>query len=193
MPSFRDHTPKRRNITRAVTTHRDHKPDLKIDFISKCGYCNASDTWKITYYEVDHFIPEAILTIKTNTDYSNLVYSCRSCNNAKRKKWATDDENVPNRNDQGFIDPCDDDYLNHFIRKDTGEIQFNTKLGEWMYYALKLYKPQHQVIWNLEQLEPVITEIKALAEDEKVKPEIKEWIIQTYDKYTDYINQWRSL
>lgn len=193
MPSFRDHTPKRRNITRAVASHRDHKPDLKIDFISKCGYCNGSDTWKITYYEVDHFIPEAILTIKTNTDYTNLVYSCRSCNNAKRKKWATGDENVPNRNDEGFIDPCDDDYLNHFIRKDTGEIQFSSKLGEWMYYALKLHKPQHQVIWNLEQLEPVIVEIKALAEDEKVKPEVKEWIIQTYDKYTDYINQWRNL
>ena len=193
MPAFRNHTPKRRNITRVVATHRDHKADLKIDFVSKCGYCNSSDTWKVTYYEVDHFIPEAILTIKTNTDYSNLVYSCRSCNNAKRKKWPTADENVPNRNDEGFIDPCDDDYLNHFSRKDTGEILYSSKLGEWMYYALKLHKPHHQVIWMLEQLEPVITEIKALADDEKIKPEVKDWIIQTYDRYTDYINQWRNL
>ena len=193
MPSFRDHTPKRRDITRVVATHRDHKPDLKIDFISRCGYCNASDTWKITYYEVDHFIPEAILTIKTNTDYSNLVYSCRSCNNAKRKKWATGDENVPNRNDEGFIDPCDDDYLNHFTRKTTGEIQFATKLGEWMYYALKLYKPQHQVIWSLEQTEEDINQIKLLIKSNRVPDALKDSIIQTFDKYTDYINQWRNL
>lgn len=193
MPSFRDHTPKRRNITRAVSTHRDHKSDLKTDFISKCGYCNASDTWKITYYEVDHFIPEAILTIKSNTDYSNLVYSCRSCNNAKRKKWATDDENVPNKNNKGFIDPCDDDYLNHFARKDTGEIQFSSELGEWIYYALKLHKPQHQIIWNLEQIEVYINQIKLLIKTNQIPEALKDSIIKIFDKYTDYINQWRNL
>ncbi len=193
MPSFRDFTPKRRNITSAVAKASDHKHNLKIDFQNRCGYCNALDTWKKTYYEVDHFIPEFILTIKSITDYSNLVYSCRSCNNAKRKQWPTNDENVCNSNNEGFIDPCDNDYLNHFSRKDTGEISFNSKLGKWMYYALKLHKPHHQIIWQLEQLEPIIEEIKSLVNNENIKAEVKDWIIKTYDKYTDYVNQWRSL
>ena len=38
------------------------------------------------------------------TEYSNLVYSCRSCNNSKRAKWPTGDENVHNDGEQGFID-----------------------------------------------------------------------------------------
>ncbi|MGB4775536.1 MAG: HNH endonuclease signature motif containing protein [Daejeonella sp.] len=192
MPSFRDHTPKRRNITRTVITHRDHKPDLKADFISRCGYCNSSDTWKVTYYEVDHFIPEAILTTKANTDYSNLVYSCRSCNNAKRKKWPTNDENFSHRNNEGFIDPCDDEYLNQFSRNNTGEILYNSELGKWMYYALKLHKPQHGVIWNLEQLEPLIAEIKALTDLINIPENIKDMIIQVFIKYDNYRNELRT-
>lgn len=193
MQVFRDHTPKRRNIVRDVQTHRDHKDDLKIDFLSRCGYCNSSDSWKITYFEVDHFIPEAILTKKTATDYSNLVYSCRSCNNAKRKKWPTNDENVSNRNNEGFVDPCDDDYRKQFVRKDNGEILFNTRLGEWMYYALKLHKPQHQVIWNLEQLEPIVAEIKAIASLVDIPEQIKDMIIKVLIKYDDYRDQLRNL
>jgi len=193
MPAFRDHTPKRRSITRVVNKYGDHKPDLKIDFVSRCGYCNSHDEWKRTYYEVDHFIPENILTIKSLTDYSNLVYACRSCNNSKRKKWPTKDQNVPNRNNEGFIDPCEDTYLTQFTRTDTGEIMYVTDLGKWIYYALQLHKPQHQIIYILEQLEPLVQEIKKLSEDEKIKPEVRDYIFKTYDRYTDYINQWKGL
>ncbi len=193
MPVFRPHTPKRRNITQAVTSHGDHKPELKIDFVSRCGYCNSHDVWKRTYYEVDHFIPEAILTIKATTDYSNLVYSCRSCNNAKRKKWPTNDQNIPNKNNEGFIDPCDDDYNNQFTRLDSGAIIHSTDLGKWMYFALKLHKPQHAIIYLLEQLDPEIEEIEKLSEDERIKPEVKDRIIRTYEKYHEYFNQWRNL
>ncbi|AEE50515.1 HNH endonuclease [Haliscomenobacter hydrossis] len=190
---FRENTPRRRNITRAVSSHSSHKPDLKLDFGSRCGYCNSSDIWKITYYEVDHFIPESILTTKSSTDYSNLVYSCRSCNNAKRKKWPTNDENVPNKNGVGFVDPCDDDYTNHFARKDNGEILFNTTLGEWMYHALKLYKPQHQIIWKLEQLEPIISDIKKMNDKVNIPEHLKDRIISVYDEFNDYLTQLRSL
>ncbi len=193
MPAFRSHTPKRRNITTVVAKYSNHKPELKIDFVSRCGYCNGTDQWKKTYFEVDHFIPESILTIKSVTDYSNLVYACRSCNNSKRKKWPTNDENVPNRNNEGFVDPCDDTYLTHFERKDSGEIVYTTDLGKWMYTALKLHKPQHEIIYILEQLEPLIVEIKALSKNDRVKPEIQEHINQTYARYHDYVNQWKDL
>lgn len=190
---FRIITPKRRNIITVVSSHRGHKSDLKIDFQSKCGWCDASDSWKTTYFEVDHFIPENILTIKTNTDYSNLIYSCRSCNNAKRKKWPSGDQNIPNQNNEGFIDPCDDEYLKQFSRKDTGEIEPATILGQWIYFALKLHKPQHQIIWQLEKLEPIISEIKQVKDLVNIPTEIKDLIISVFIKYDDYRDELRNL
>ena len=192
MASFRDFTPKRRDIKTAVKSHRDHKPNLRIDFKERCGYCNCSDAWKLTYYEVDHFIPEAILTIKSNTDYSNLVYSCRSCNNAKRKKWPSGDENVPNSNDEGWIEPCDDNYKEQFSRTNTGEIRYETPLGKWMFYALKLNKPQHQIIFNLEELRTAITELENLNMTIN-NPTIEKFLLITYRNFVNYIDQFRAL
>ncbi|SHG79100.1 TIGR02646 family protein [Chryseolinea serpens] len=193
MPNFRSECPVRRPITVTVNSHRDHKPNLKIDFFSRCGYCNAHDEWKSTYYEVDHFIPEYILTIKSKTDYSNLVYSCRSCNNAKRKKWPSNDQSVPNINNEGFVDPCEPTYESHFSRRTTGEIDHETDLGKWMYFALKLHKPHHKIVWNLENLNQMITELKKLENNLDDQPEIKAKLLKVYDEYTAYYAQLRAL
>ena len=112
---FRDFTPKRQNITRKVSDYKNHRSDLKNDFKERCGYCNDIYVWRFASFEIDHFIPrkkdkKTFLTIKSETDYSNLVYACKSCNNSKSNKWPTNDENLHNENDIGFIDPCDDNY-----------------------------------------------------------------------------------
>lgn len=198
MPAFRAHTPKRRNIVTAVATYSEHKPDLKIDFISRCGWCDSPDSWKTTFYEVDHFIPykrnkAVFLTIKSETDYSNLIYSCRSCNNAKRNKWPSNDQNIPVLNDEGFVDPCDDLYLAHFVRKSNGEIGYATNLGKWMYDAMKLYKPQHQIIWSLEDLEPVIAEIKELYKKAQIPESLMNAIVGVFVKYDDYRDELRKV
>lgn len=192
MLPFRNKTPSRRSITTAVASYRDHKKDLQIDFNYRCGYCNAIDSWKLTYFEVDHFIPEAILTIKTNTDYSNLVYSCRSCNNAKRKQWPSKDENIPNQNDEGFIDPCEKEYEEQFYRTADGEIKYQTKLGEWIYFALKLHKPQHKIIWNLEQLDTMIDEMQKLSTSIE-DTELSKRLLGLHERFRDYVKQFKSL
>lgn len=169
MSVFREHTPKRRNIVRKVSKHGEHRKDLRLDFKNRCGYCNDIDNWRFNSFEIDHFIPKRrnkkqFLTIKESTDYSNLVYSCKSCNNAKSNKWPSNDQNVPNINDKGFIDPCDDEYGQHFDRQATGRIIAKTKLGIWMYNEIKLHKPQHEIIWNIEQLYILITELREVVE-----------------------------
>ena len=189
---FRDFTPKRRNITTAVTTHRDHKENLRIDFKYRCGYCNSPDSWKLTYYEIDHFIPEDILTIMCNTDYRNLVYACRSCNNSKRKKWPTKDENLSCANDEGWVDPCDDTYNSHFSRQQDGTIKYETALGKWMYTALQLHKPQHAVIFNLEQLEHLIHEMEEI-NSKKKNDIVAQLLLTTYRNYRTYIDKFRNL
>lgn len=192
MPEFRNYTPKRRDIKTKVTSYGDHKANLRIDFIKRCGYCGCTDSWKVTYYEVDHFIPKDILTIKEKTDYSNLVYSCRSCNNSKRKKWPTNDEIIPNANNEGWVDPCEDSYNLHFSRGTDGTVKYESDLGKWMFHSLKLYKPQHKVIFNIEQLEKLIYEMRELNERTK-NPLIEKFLLTTYMKFHDYINQFKEL
>lgn len=165
--SFRetDKIPERRNITTKVTSYSAHRPDLIIDFKSRCGYCNDIHTYRIASFEIDHFIPrirnkKPFLSIKKDTDYTNLVYACKSCNNSKRNKWPTNDEKIPNKDDKGFIDPCDADYDKQFIRLPNGQIKAITKLGDWIYKELKLDKPQHEIIYNLELLDLIIDQLE---------------------------------
>jgi uncharacterized protein (TIGR02646 family) len=189
MNKFRRHTPKRRNILKEVTKHGEHREDLRADFQHRCGYCNDIDNWRFIWFEIDHFVPQKHLNTISSTDYSNLVYSCRSCNNAKRAKWPSEDENIHNDGNIGFIDPCDDDYNNQFDRLDTGRIIFKTNLGEWMYNAMKLYKPQHEIIWNIEQLHNLIKEIRVLVNDYPQENGLKNMLITLYNTYDDYIQR----
>jgi hypothetical protein len=161
---FRQITPTRRNIQRNVSNYQAHRNDLSIDFLKRCGYCNGVDLYRTSPFEIDHFIPrkrdkKPFLTIKTETDYSNLIYACKSCNNAKSNKWPTNNESVSHENDEGFIDPCDVLYEQQFHRLQNGQIRATTKLGLWMLKELKLDKPQHEIIYNLEQLDSIIDQI----------------------------------
>lgn len=85
---FRETTPKRQNITKEVSDYHEHKINLQKDFRGHCGYCNDRDWPRREFFEIDHFVPKVMLTTIKDTDYSNLVYSCRSCNNAEKKKMA---------------------------------------------------------------------------------------------------------
>jgi hypothetical protein len=127
----------------------------------------------------------------SKTDYRNLVYACRSCNNAKRKKWPTNDENIPNQNDQGFIDPCNNDYSVQFERTENGEIRPVTELGKWMFVALKLDKPQHAIIWQLERLGNMIAEIRQIMDENPNHP-LKNSLLPICLQYIDYENQLRD-
>lgn len=191
--SFRHQTPKRRVITTAVAHYSEHRNDLQIDFKNRCGYCNDINTWRFASFEIDHFIPrkkdkKPFLTIKTETDYSNLVYACKSCNNSKSNKWPTNDQNIHYQNNKGFIDPCDDEYSNQFTRLNNGEIRSTTDLGEWIYNELKLYKPQHEVIWNIEQLDLLIDESEKLLKD-NCDENLKTALLTLYREYRAYTKQ----
>lgn len=165
MVPFREKTPKRReNPTNNPTTNNwtTHKPDLREDFNSKCGYCDSFDGFRHTYFEVDHFIPKDFFKNLGNislTEYSNLVYSCRFCNNSKRAKWPSQKEDIFHINNQGFEDPATELYDNNFYRTHDGGIMWKTELGKWMFsYAFK-FDERHdsiKVLWNLNKLRLII-------------------------------------
>jgi len=176
----RDSLPVRRLIPSRNPSGRnwsEHKPDLKEDFHSHCAYCGSFDGDRHTYFEVDHFIPKSYFEVAGNIgycQYTNLVYSCKFCNNKKLAKWPSGREDVYHMNDEGFIDPCDTEYDNHLYRTNDGGIMWRTKLGEWMVkeafkfderdYAIKL-------LWELNQRRKLI---KAFVEELKVRDEASE-------------------
>lgn len=188
MGVFRKRTPRRQIILRIVAAHGEHRADLRKDFMRRCGYCDDIDTWRFAWFEIDHFVPRKHLVTIKSTDYNNLVYSCRSCNNAKRAAWPTKSETLHHENDAGFIDPCKDDYNDQFTRSTSGRIIPATRLGQWMYNKLKLYKPQHEIIWNIEELDTLISECKALL---ATLPEgkVKDRLLLLHDEYWKYTKQ----
>lgn len=183
--NFRTHTPHRRINPTPVNCHSDAKPELRIDFHCRCGYCDDHDFFKETYYEADHFVPKGMLKTISTLDYSNLVYSCRSCNNAKRAKWPTKDENIHNDGKTGFVDPCSDDYSKQFERLSDGTIVPLTDLGRWMWDAMKLYNSSHHFIWQLEQLRKNLNVLRKHCDDPAIAP----IIAKISNKYFEYEEQ----
>lgn len=162
MVDFRKITPKRRTQVPTYSKHTYYKEILRKDFHCRCGYCGDHDFFRETYYEVDHFVPQKWLVKISPTKYSNLVYSCRSCNNYKRAKWPSKDENTPNNGVSGFIDPCDLTYPKQFDRLIDGSIYAKTELGEWMWSALNFGNPSHRLKWNIEEVKYLLDELDKL-------------------------------
>jgi uncharacterized protein (TIGR02646 family) len=177
----RDKLPKRRpEPTKSPKEGKwaKHKPDLREDFHSHCGYCGSYDGYRHTWYEVDHFIPKSFLEGKiSDVEYSNLVYSCKFCNNKKLAKWPTKDISIPNSNNKGFVDPCDEDYDSHLYRTSDGGIMWRTDLGKWMWetafkfdernYALKL-------LWEVNNIRKlVLAYAEAMAKIDEESEEYK--------------------
>ena len=161
MPKFRLKTPRRRKESRETNQYQDHKDDLKEDFNHRCGYCDAPDKWRDTYYEIDHFVPKTFLKTIGIAEYSNLVYSCRYCNNAKSNTWPTGNEKVHNDGEQGFIDPCNHTYDKCFERDENGFIRpRGNELSRYIYKALRLDHRRHANYWILEKLESTLLKIE---------------------------------
>lgn len=195
--ALRVNTPVRRLNPKVVSDYALHRADLKEDFANRCGYCDDILIWRMASFEIDHFIPlfrnkRPFLTIKSKEDYSNLVFACRSCNNSKSNKWPTNDETIPNDNEEGFIDPCDSDFDLQFTRLHDGQIRPATKLGSWMYTELKLYKPQHEIIFKIELLDKLIEESEDLLpyiSNTEHSEKIKTVLLDMYRNYKMYTKQ----
>ena len=150
---FKTHT-----ITRSSPPHysdyADYKPFLKKDFCNRCAYCNLLDSSITTPFEVDHFIPRKIFKqdrMDLETDYKNLIYSCKKCNLAKRHQFAGDihSENPTN---ELFYDPVLVDYNDIFYRNHLGAIDSDDDKGKASIIKLKLYRPIHILAWLCEEM-----------------------------------------
>ncbi|RRJ25278.1 HNH endonuclease [Lachnoanaerobaculum gingivalis] len=144
-------------ISRSVDVNQenDYKkyvPQLREDFKHICGYCGKSEEVTTKGFEPDHFVPGRIDSNR-KLDYSNLVYSCFTCNRKKLGKWPTEDKNKSNDGNIGFVDPALKEYDLHLGRDKEGNIEFYTKVGEYMYnIAFSFDMRPMKEIWKISQL-----------------------------------------
>ena len=109
-----------------VNQENDYKkyvPHLREDFKHICGYCGKPEEVTTKGFEPDHFVPDRIDSSR-KLDYSNLVYSCFTCNRKKLGKWPTENKDKPNDGEVGFVDPVLKEYDNHLGRDKEGSIEF---------------------------------------------------------------------
>jgi len=60
-----------------------------------------------------------------------------------------------------------------------------TTIGQWMYDAMKLYKPQHEIIWSIAELDELIQEIEDVLK-EKPNNELKDRLLYCYRGFMEY-------
>lgn len=162
MLKIRRSTPAR-TCTTTTKNYKSYKTALISDFRHRCGYCDGHDSYSGGYrnYHIDHFAPKAKFPQVAHS-YSNLVYSCFYCNNAKSDHWPSESHKVSVVGNIGFIDPCSDEYDTHLCRDDDGEIVALTPLGNYMFNTLHLGLKRHSILWVTEELFLLIEELKCV-------------------------------
>lgn len=180
-----------RSAVAAQANYRAYKEDLRRDFSSRCGYCDALDEFfgGIRGYQIDHFAPKSLFP-EWLLEYRNLVYSCPFCNRAKSNKWVGKDRSTPNDGLNGFVDPCDPDLDNHIERDSHGRIRAKTSLGRYMITNLNLTLIRHQFVWQTQKLDELLGELLELearlsADTEHYRSVLQE-IVRVTREYREY-------
>ncbi len=88
--------------------YRKYKPYLKAEFANHCVYCRAHDLDQDTSsFHVEHYRPKSLFP-ELESRYTNLFYSCASCNRFKKNYWSdSPSKQVPN--------PCDTNMSEHLV------------------------------------------------------------------------------
>lgn len=162
---FRMKTPIKRYIGyQKDVTFKHYRQELKEDFSGRCGYCDSLFSIVKKDYHIDHFIPQRLLKkFPTHAnlidDYSNLIYSCPSCNKSKSGKWPSENPDISIADGIGFVDPCQESYGDMFFRDREGNILANNEqypVSLYIHRELKLYLDTHKIVWKIEQLMKMI-------------------------------------
>ncbi len=167
---------RRRSDVAHENDYHKYKDDLRQDFQCTCGYCGKHEMISHKGMEPDHFVPDRIDPSR-KTDYTNLVYSCFTCNRKKLGKWPTEDKLLSHDGAIGFVDPATDEYDDHVGRAANGEIIHLTSVGKYMCDVAFRYdiRPTKEV-WQASRLFEMKDELRKRIRD--ASPEEKEHFIE---------------
>lgn len=195
---LRERTPIRTYHGEKFRTNRTNKKYLAKDFGHRCAYCDDSDAYGggFAAYHVEHFAPRSRFP-GIQFDYDNLLYACPWCNRAKSDIWPSNDSKISVVGDEGFLDPCTEEYEKHLRRRSDGSIEGITPLGKYMHKTLQLYLKRHAIIHNVDKLKRKVDELRAniAVDKDKGKDCSKaEIVLQSLMKdFFEYFNLWKEV
>jgi HNH endonuclease len=111
---------------------------LRDEFLFRCVYCLHREQWydRGATFNIEHFVPVAV-DPGGKLEYANLLYSCATCNNAKRDLLG-----VPN--------PCNIAFADCLRIREDGQIDWLNTAGESLVKKLRLNSEknvQHRSRW----------------------------------------------
>lgn len=77
----------RRHGPQGYSDYASFRPWLRDEFGFRCVYCLRREQWELCrgIFHIDHFVPVSQDPTRLH-DYDNLLYTCVSCNFAKRDR-----------------------------------------------------------------------------------------------------------
>lgn len=114
--------------------YQAYREYLRFDFWYSCAYCSISEIEAVGIgFQIDHFEPQSFCCGDMHA-YSNLMWSCASCNNYKSNIWPSD---VLSERGYRFIRPDAEDPSDHFNYV-SYLLYPKTPAGEWSIEVLFL-------------------------------------------------------
>lgn len=111
---------------------RVYRSEVREDFRECCAYCLFPELLAggMENFELDHFFPKsrAEASDREVNDFYNLYYSCHVCNHQKGAQWPTSGGLVSGCR---YIDPCRDDFCDHFHAQTDGHWKPITAAADW--------------------------------------------------------------
>ena len=125
----------RTNEPPQYNNYRKYKLYLREEFDKTCIYCRKSDSLSdLDSFGVDHYRPKKKYPALAN-DYSNLFYSCNTCNRRKGEFWPT---HTQLSNGQFVPNPCDHVMHQHLRSEPNGTVVARSQAGTWTIDLLRL-------------------------------------------------------
>jgi hypothetical protein len=121
----------RRHGPAGYKDYNSYRDWLRDEFVFRCVYCLHREQWydRGATFHIDHFIPVAI-DPGGKCEYSNLLYSCASCNEAKKAII-------------GVPDPCKVAFRECIRIRADGHVEALNRDGEKLVLTLLLDSPRN--------------------------------------------------
>lgn len=117
---------RRRHAPVGYRDYESYRDWLRDEFHFRCVYCLHREQWydRGTTFHIDHLVPVAANPL-AELEYTNLLYACATCNNAKRDIL-------------GVPDPCDVAFAECIAIQNDGQIRAFNEAGRALIRKLKL-------------------------------------------------------
>ena len=121
------------------------------------------------------------------------MYACPYCNGAKSDDWPSGNEQQTIAGNEGYVDPCDSHYDEHFKRYEHGRIRPKTPLGKYMFKRLKLGLQRHQLAWAYAYLGELLQEFTEYLNEFEEEDPLRQKLLNHHLKLTTAFLKYKNM